>query len=79
MVKLTIHLPLVSILLSFMIISLGRIFDMEGQAVAERIGAHSFYECSARTREGVEEIFEHAFRAALIRVKPPKSRACVIM
>ena len=62
-----------------MIISIGRIFDMEGQAVAEGIGAHAFYECSARTREGVDEMFEHAVRASLIRVKPPKPRTCVIM
>ena len=49
---------------------------MEGQAVADKIGAHSFHECSALTWEGVEDIFEHAVRAALIRVKP---RTCVIM
>ena len=62
-----------------MIISIDRIFDLEGQAVAERIGAHSFYECSALTKEGVEEVFEHAARAALIRVKPKKPKICVIM
>ncbi len=62
-----------------MITSVRRIFDMQGQAVAERIGAHSFHECSARAREGVEEIFEAAVRAALSRVKPPKPKTCVIM
>ena len=77
--KLTIHLVLVSTLLSFMITPVGRIFNMEGQEVAEKIGAHSFHECSALTWEGVEEVFEHAVRAALIRVKPPKPSTCVIM
>ena len=52
---------------------------MEGQAVAESIGAHAFHECSARTNEGVGEVFENAVRAALISVKPPKRKKCVIM
>ena len=78
-IKLTLYLPLVSILLPFMITSIHRMFDMEGQAVAESIGAHSFYECSALNREGVDEVFEHAARAALIRVKPKKPKICVIM
>ena len=78
-IKLTIHFPLVSILLSFMITPVGRICDMEGQAAAYKIGAHSFHECSAVTWEGVEELFELAVRATLIRVKPPKPRTCVIM
>ena len=78
-IKLTTHFPLVSILLSFMITPVGRICDMEGQAAAYKIGAHSFHECSAVTWEGVEELFELAVRATLIRVKPPKPRTCVIM
>ena len=52
---------------------------MEGQAVAEAIGAHSFYECSALKGVGVDELFQHAARATLIRVNPPKRKNCVIM
>jgi DNA integrity scanning protein DisA with diadenylate cyclase activity len=78
-VKLTLYSSLVSILSPFMITCVGRIFGMEGREVAENIGAQAFYECSARTSEGIEEIFEHAVRAALIRVKPPKRKNCVIM
>ncbi|KAI9314008.1 small GTPase-binding protein [Zopfochytrium polystomum] len=51
----------------------------QGQAVAEKIGAYRYLECSARTGEGVKEVFEHATRAALIlrnKVQPtgPKKK-----
>ncbi|KAJ3132734.1 GTP-binding protein Rho1 [Physocladia obscura] len=47
----------------------------QGQAVAEKIGAYRYLECSARTGEGVNEIFEHATRAALTnRGAAPSSR-----
>ncbi|KAJ3402715.1 GTP-binding protein Rho1 [Chytridiales sp. JEL 0842] len=38
----------------------------QGQAVAEKIGAYKYLECSARTGEGVKEVFQHATRAALL-------------
>jgi len=50
----------------------------QGQMEAEKIGAHSFYECSARTNDGVNEVFEIAVRASLVRVKPPRPCVCVI-
>ncbi|KAJ3345498.1 GTP-binding protein Rho1 [Entophlyctis luteolus] len=37
----------------------------QGQAVAEKIGAYRYLECSARTGDGVNDVFEHATRAAL--------------
>ena len=37
----------------------------EGERMAEKIGARGYYECSAKTKEGVREIFEAATRAAL--------------
>ena len=37
--------------------------------MAEKIGAHSFYECSARASEGVNEVFEGVARAALTNVE----------
>ena len=47
--------------------------------MAENIGAHSFYECSALTKEGVKEVFEGAGRASLIeKVKRRKRKICVI-
>ncbi|KAK9457599.1 small GTPase superfamily [Dipodascopsis uninucleata] len=52
----------------------------EGQSVADKIGAIKYLECSARTQEGVHEVFEHATRAALlVRNKPKKSKKCMIL
>ncbi|KAK9472806.1 small GTPase superfamily [Dipodascopsis tothii] len=52
----------------------------EGQAVAEKIGAIKYLECSARTHEGVREVFEHATRAALLeRPKPRRGTKCVLL
>lgn len=45
----------------------------EGSVMRERIKAHAYLECSARTREGVRDVFETAARAAL-RWKPDKPR-----
>ncbi|KAG9084964.1 GTP-binding protein Rho1 [Ceratobasidium sp. UAMH 11750] len=38
----------------------------EGVALSRRIGAFQYIECSAKTGEGVRELFEHATRAALL-------------
>lgn len=35
----------------------------DGKSMAERIGAFSYMECSARSKEGVREVFESATRA----------------
>uniref|UniRef100_A0A3Q2YU66 Ras homolog family member B n=1 Tax=Hippocampus comes TaxID=109280 RepID=A0A3Q2YU66_HIPCM len=37
----------------------------DGRAMAARIGAHDYLECSAKTKEGIWEVFEAAARAAL--------------
>ncbi|MBE7180653.1 MAG: hypothetical protein INR71_05485 [Terriglobus roseus] len=39
---------------------------LQGEDVRKRIGAVKYIECSAKTGEGVREVFEHATRAALI-------------
>ena len=36
----------------------------EGRSIAEKIGAWEYLECSALTREGVDNVFENALRAA---------------
>ena len=53
----------------------------EGQAVAQKIGAIKYLECSAKTQEGVKEVFESATRAALTTSKdaPKKSKRCTIL
>jgi Ras family protein A len=38
----------------------------QGQAVATKIGAKHYMECSSRTGEGVREVFQVATRAALL-------------
>uniref|UniRef100_A0A1I8IEG4 Rho-related GTP-binding protein RhoC n=1 Tax=Macrostomum lignano TaxID=282301 RepID=A0A1I8IEG4_9PLAT len=48
----------------------------DGKAMAERIGAFAYLECSAKTKEGVREVFECATRAALQRKKRRTRRGC---
>ncbi|XP_041350422.1 rho-related GTP-binding protein RhoA-A-like [Gigantopelta aegis] len=52
----------------------------EGRQMAERIGAAAYMECSAKTKEGVREVFETATRAALKSKKKPKwKKKCAIL
>ena len=37
----------------------------DGRAMAEKIGAYAYLECSAKLNEGAREVFETATRAAL--------------
>lgn len=51
----------------------------EGVAVAQKIGAYKYLECSARSGEGVKEVFDHATRAALtVRIKKRSSK-CLLL
>ncbi|KAH8921630.1 hypothetical protein BT69DRAFT_1308763 [Atractiella rhizophila] len=54
----------------------------EGNAVAQKINAMRYLECSAKSGEGVREVFESATRAALL-VRGPhggkKKRNCVVV
>ncbi|KAA0187774.1 Ras GTP-binding protein Rho1 [Fasciolopsis buskii] len=49
----------------------------EGKAMADKIGALAYLECSAKTKEGVREVFEFATRAALQTRK--KKRRCDLL
>jgi len=50
----------------------------EGRSMAEKINAFGYLECSAKTKEGVREVFETATRAAL-QVKKKKKNRCSIL
>lgn len=52
----------------------------EGEAVAKKIGALSYLECSAKTQHGVREVFEQATRAALmVSSKPHHKKKCIVL
>ena len=60
-----------------------KIYDnkFQGKAVADQIGAYTYMECSARERDGVNEVFECATRAALtVRGgKRNKKSTCILL
>lgn len=50
----------------------------EGRNMAEKINAFAYLECSAKTKEGVREVFETATKAALsVRIK--KKPKCTLL
>ncbi|KAH8756885.1 GTP-binding protein rho1 precursor, partial [Hyaloscypha sp. PMI_1271] len=42
------------------------VLPVEGEALARKIGAKQYLECSATMNEGVRDVFEHASRAAAL-------------
>ena len=50
----------------------------EGRAMAEKINAFGYLECSAKSKEGVREVFETATRAAL-QVKKKNKKRCILL
>ena len=46
--------------------------------MSEKIGAYTYLECSAKTNEGVRDVFETATRAAL-QTKRKKKRMCAVL
>ena len=52
----------------------------EGRAMADKIHAFGYLECSARTKEGVRDVFETATRAALqVKKKGRKMGKCLVL
>ena len=50
----------------------------DGRAMAEKIGAYAYLECSAKLNEGVREVFETATRAAL-QTKKKRRGFCTLL
>ncbi|KAG9229094.1 P-loop containing nucleoside triphosphate hydrolase protein [Amylocarpus encephaloides] len=50
----------------------------QGEEIRKKIGAYKYLECSAKTNEGVREVFEHATRAALLTKKQTKKK-CIVL
>jgi len=50
----------------------------QGEEIRKKIGAYKYLECSAKTNEGVREVFEHATRAALLTKKKKKEKCLVL-
>lgn len=50
----------------------------EGKAMADKIGAFAYLECSAKSKEGVRQVFEMATRAAL-QSKKKRKGACSLL
>ena len=46
----------------------------DGRTMAEKINAFAYLECSAKSKEGVREVFEAATRAAIESNKTNKPR-----
>ncbi|KAJ5611613.1 GTP-binding protein rhoA [Penicillium herquei] len=55
----------------------------QGEEIRKKIGAYKYLECSARTNEGVKEVFEAATRAALLKItkggKTKTKKSCSIL
>ena len=51
----------------------------EGSLICERINAYAYLECSAKTTEGVRDVFTTATRAALMTNERRNKRKCCIV
>lgn len=51
----------------------------EGHDAASEIGARRYLECSSLTGEGVDDVFEAATRAALLKMDKPEKRGCCVV
>ena len=52
--------------------------SQQGRTMAEKINAYAYMECSAKTKEGVREVFETASRAAM-QIMRRKKTGCILL
>jgi Ras-related C3 botulinum toxin substrate 1 len=51
----------------------------EGRKMKARINAARYVECSAKTREGLEDVFQEAIRSIGNGKRSPKARSCCVL
>jgi GTPase SAR1 family protein len=52
----------------------------EGSALARQIKAITYVECSAKTQDGVKEVFDHAIKCVLFpKKKAKKDSGCALL
>jgi len=51
----------------------------DGEACAKQLGAFKYAECSARTQEGLKDLFDDVVRAGLIKPPVKKNKGCLIL
>ncbi|KKA26301.1 hypothetical protein TD95_001772, partial [Thielaviopsis punctulata] len=59
--------------------SLPFVSTTQGEHVAKEIGARRYLECSSLTGEGVDDVFEAATRAALLKIEKGESTGCCVI
>ena len=51
----------------------------QGLAMAGKVGAVKYVECSAKTQKGLKSVFDEAIQAVIIPPKKKKSRKCHLL
>ena len=51
----------------------------EASEIAHQIGARKYLECSSLTGEGVDDVFEAATRAALLKFEKSEGGGCCVI
>ncbi len=59
--------------------SLRFVTEHEGEVAAREVGARKYLECSSLSGEGVDDVFEAATRAALLKFEKGEGAGCCVV